>query len=323
MCGQKDQSNNLVLSPNIKYTIFHVAYKGSESTLNVIFKKYKVLSKGHAVDFSKYCPADIYVVDSNSVETLNKGIESCKDIFELNSFLNDSFRDRQIIPISLKRVGPSPNSATLIVNAEDNMELPTFKVSSFRLSKDMEKGIGSKIMTNSEWINNGEKIERQRNLTMDSPNTGKNSNIDGEIDGVWARHGKVSFAWIKKFIEESTLYHNNVEDAGRIMEWQQLVGYSIDELRKILGDLQKDLIDLKSEMNISIDYDLAGREIKGNIEKKLISKIHSLQIIKALAVIDKNDKSKKEVDRIVSNMLLYALSIQNPGFSSPKYVRVI
>ena len=323
LCGQKDQSNNLVLSPNIKYTIFHVAYKGSESTLNVIFKKYKVLSKGHAVDFSKYCPADIYVVDSNSVETLNKGIESCKDIFELNSFLNDSFRDRQIIPISLKRVGPSPNSATLIVNAEDNMELPTFKVSSFKLSKDMEKGIGSKIMTNSEWINNGEKIERQRNLTMDSPNTGKNSNIDGEIDGVWARHGKVSFAWIKKFIEESTLYHNNVEDAGRIMEWQQLVGYSVDELRKILGDLQKDLIDLKSEMNISIDYDLAGREIKGNIEKKLISKIQSLQIIKALAVIDKNDKSKKEVDRIVSNMLLYALSIQNPGFSSPKYVRVI
>ena len=323
LCGQKDQSNNLVLSPNIKYTIFHVAYKGSESTSNVIFKKYKVLSKGHAVDFSKYCPADIYVVDSNSVETLNKGIESCKDIFELNNFLNDSFRDRQIIPISLKRVGPSPNSATLIVNAEDNMELPSFKVSKFRLSKDMEKGIGSKIMTNSEWINNGEKIERQRNLTMDSPNTGKNSNIDGEIDGVWARHGKVSFAWIKKFIEESTLYHNNVEDAGRIMEWQQLVGYSVDELRKILGDLQKDLIDLKSEMNISIDYDLAGREIKGNIEKKLISKIQSLQIIKALAVIDKNDKSKKEVDRIVSNMLLYALSIQNPGFSSPKYVRVI
>ena len=323
LCGQKDQSNNLVLSPNIKYTIFHVDYKGSESTSNVIFKKYKVLSKGHAVDFSKYCPADIYVVDSNSVETLNKGIESCKDIFELNNFLNDSFRDRQIIPISLKRVGPSPNSATLIVNAEDNMELPSFKVSKFRLSKDMEKGIGSKIMTNSEWINTGEKIERQRNLTMDSPNTGKNSNIDGEIDGVWARHGKVSFAWIKKFIEESTLYHNNVEDAGRIMEWQQLVGYSVDELRKILGDLQKDLIDLKSEMNISIDYDLAGREIKGNIEKKLISKIQSLQIIKALAVIDKNDNSKKEVDRIVSNMLLYALSIQNPGFSSPKYVRVI
>jgi hypothetical protein len=323
LCGQKDKSDSLVLSPNIKYTIFHVAYKGSESTSNVIFRKYKVLSKGHAVEFSKYCPADIYIVDSNSLNTLNNDIESCKDIFELNNFLNDCFRKRQIIPVSLKRVGPSPNSATLIVNAEDDMELPTFKVSSFKLSKDMEKGIGSKIMTKSEWINNGVLIDRQRNLTMDSPNTGKNSNIDGEIDGVWARHGKVSFAWIKKFIEESTLYHDNVEDAGRIMEWQQLVGYNVDELRNILADLQKDLLDLKSGMNISIEYDLAGREIKGNVEKKLISKIQSLQIIKALAVIDKNDRSKKEVDRIVSNMLLYALSIQNPGFSSPKYVRVI
>jgi len=323
LCAQKDKADNLVLSPNIKYKIFHVAYKGSESTSNVIFRKYKVLSKGHGVEFSKYCPADIYIVDSNSLNTLNNDIETCKDIFELNNFLNDCFRKRQIIPVSLKRVGPSPNSATLIVNAEDDMELPTFKVSSFKLSKDMEKGIGSKIMTKSEWINNGELIDRQRNLTMDSPNTGKNSNIDGEIDGVWARHGKVSFAWIKKFIEESTLYHDNVEDAGRIMEWQQLVGYNVDELRNILADLQKDLLDLKSGMNISIEYDLAGREIKGNVEKKLISKIQSLQIIKALAVIDKNDRSKKEVDRIVSNMLLYALSIQNPGFSSPKYVRVI
>jgi len=323
LCAQKDKADNLVLSPNIKYKIFHVAYKGSESTSNVIFRKYKVLSKGHGVEFSKYCPADIYIVDSNSLNTLNNDIETCKDIFELNNFLNACFRKRQIIPVSLKRVGPSPNSATLIVNAEDDMELPTFKVSSFKLSKDMEKGIGSKIMTKSEWINNGELIDRQRNLTMDSPNTGKNSNIDGEIDGVWARHGKVSFAWIKKFIEESTLYHDNVEDAGRIMEWQQLVGYNVDELRNILADLQKDLLDLKSGMNISIEYDLAGREIKGNVEKKLISKIQSLQIIKALAVIDKNDRSKKEVDRIVSNMLLYALSIQNPGFSSPKYVRVI
>jgi hypothetical protein len=59
------------------------------------------------------------------------------------------------------------------------------------------------------------------------------------------------------------------------------------------------------------------------VERKLISKIQSLQVIRALAMIDKFDDDDKEVDRIVSNMLLYALSIQNPGFSSPKYIRVI
>jgi hypothetical protein len=322
LCNQNDNSGNPVLSNDIKYTIFHVSYKGVDSTPNIIFNQFKSLSKGQNVEFSKYCPADIYIVDTNSIDTLNSGIKSCKDIFELNTYLNDSFRDRQIIPVSLKRVGPSPNSATLIINAEEGMDLPTFDVSSFRLSKDMSKGIGSKIMTNSEWIHNGKKIQRQRNLTMDSPNTGKNSNIDGEIDGVWARHGKVSLLWIRKFIEESDLYHR-IDEVGRIMEWQELTKLDISELNELLKEIELDLADLKSEIDIRIDYDLAGREIKGNIEKKLISKIQSLQIIRALAVIDKYDESKKEVNRIVSNMLLYALSIQNPGFSSPKYIRVI
>ena len=61
-----------------------------------------ILSKGHAVDFSKYCPADIYIVDSNSVETLNKGIESCKDIFELNRSIK-SYKFTSLILKDLSR----------------------------------------------------------------------------------------------------------------------------------------------------------------------------------------------------------------------------
>jgi hypothetical protein len=322
LCSQVDRAKKLVLNPDIKYTIFHVSYKGAEATSNVIFKKYKVLAKEHGVDFSKYCPADIFIVDGNSVDSLNSSINACKTLLELNKFLGESFESRKILPVSLKRVGPSPNSATLIVNAEDGMELPTFEIKSFRISKDMNKGIGSKIMTNSEWIHNGKKIERERNLTMDSPNTGKNSNIDGEIDGAWARHGKVSFAWIKKFIGESSLYQNNLEEAGIIQEWTDLREYDIDQLKAIVQKLQGDLTRLKSA-GVKIDYDLAGREITGKVENKLISKIQSLQIIKALSVIARLDKTNEEVNRVVSNMLLYALSIKNPGFSSPKYIRVI
>lgn len=275
------------------------------------------------IEFSKYCPADIFIVDTNSIKDLNKGISECGDILELNTYLNDSFNDRQIIPVSLKRVGPSPNSAMLIINAEEKMALPSFDVESFRLSAEAGKGIGSKIMTNSKWKNNGEEIERQRNLTMDSPNTRKNSNIDGEIDGVWARHGKVSLLWMKKFIEGSDFYqklHDRVD--MEISEWHSLDKKGVVELKKIMSGIQKDIDSMKSDLSIDIKYDLAGKEI-GDLEKKLISKIQSLQVIRALCVIDKFDDTDTEVDRIVTKMLLYALSIQNPGFSSPKYVRVI
>ena len=275
------------------------------------------------IEFSKYCPADIFIVDTNSINDLNKGISECGDILELNTYLNDCFNDRQIIPVSLKRVGPSPNSGILIINAEEKMDLPSFDVESFRLSADAGKGIGSKIMTNSKWKNNGEEIERQRNLTMDSPNTRKNSNIDGEIDGVWARHGKVSLLWMKKFIEGSDFYqklHDRVDMV--ISEWQSLEKKGVAELKNIMSGIQKDIDSMKSDLSIDIKYDLAGKEV-GDLEKKLISKIQSLQVIRALCVIDKFDDTDTEVDRIVTKMLLYALSIQNPGFSSPKYVRVI
>ena len=361
LVNQKDSKQNLIFGSSRAYTIFHVSLKDSEATPNVIFKRFKELSKGgglksektpgthfsrlpnppdapryinafnraskEEIEFSKYCPADIYIVDTNSISDLNAGIRSCNDILELNTYLNDSFNDRQIIPVSLKRVGPSPNSAHIIVNAEEGMDLPVFHVESFRLSADIDKGIGSKIMTGSKWIHDGEEIERERNLTLDSPNTGRNGNIDAEIDGKWARHGKISLLWIKKFIENSNIYKKLVEESFdmKIMEWDSFKDFDLKRLQEMLKEVQKEIANLKADVKVEIKFDLAGKEI-GSVERKLISKIQSLQVIRALSMIDKfdnSDEKNREVDEIVSNMLLYALSIQNPGFSSPKYIRVI
>ena len=380
LANQVDSKGRKVLSPNIAYTIFHVSNKEAKATSNVIFAKFKALSKmrpkpsneaiesieevdepnkkyfsrlpypedtpkyikpfdrasKEEIDFSKYCPADIFIVDTNSINDLNKGIMACEDILELNTYLNDSFNDRQIIPVSLKRVGPSPNSAILIINAEEKMKLPSFHVSSFRISADINKGIGSKIMTDSKWKNNGKTIRRERNLTMDSPNTRVNNNIDGEIDGLWARHGKVSLVWIKKFIEGSD-YYRKIEDlfdkysndevddkvSVEISEWKNLSDKKVEELKQILNKVQADIDLMESKsgsLKLKVRHDLGGKDI-GGIQNKLISKIQSLQVIRALCGI--YFISPAEVDRVVTKILLYALSVQNPGFSSPKYVRVI
>jgi hypothetical protein len=378
LAKQVDSTGKKILSPNIAYTIFHTSNKEASSTANVIFAKFKALSKmrptpstnesieeldepnkkyfsrlpypedtpkyikpfdrasKEEIDFSKYCPADIFIVDTNSINDLNKGIMACEDILELNTYLNDSFNDRQIIPVSLKRVGPSPNSAMLIINAEEKMKLPSFHVSSFRISADVNKGIGSKIMTDSKWKNNGKTINRERNLTMDSPNTRVNNNIDGEIDGLWARHGKVSLVWIKKFIEGSD-YYRKIEDlfdkysddevdeklSVEISEWKTLSDKKVDELKHILSKVQEDIDLMESKsgsLKLKVRHDLGGKDI-GGIQNKLISKIQSLQVIRALCGIYFINPA--ELDKVVTKMLLYALSIQNPGFSSPKYVRVI
>jgi hypothetical protein len=73
-------------------------------------------------------------------------------------------------------------------------------------------------------------------------------------------------------------------------------------------------------LKLKVRHDLGGKDI-GGIQNKLISKIQSLQVIRALCGIYFINPA--ELDKVVTKMLLYALSIQNPGFSSPKYVRVI
>ena len=54
-------------------------------------------------------------------------------------------------------------------------------------------------------------LERQRNIKIDTSNSSKFQNVDGEVDGVYARHGKISFLAMKKFIQESPLYYKVLE----------------------------------------------------------------------------------------------------------------
>ena len=73
-------------------------------------------------------------------------------------------------------------------------------------------------------------------------------------------------------------------------------------------------------------------------QTRLISKIQSMQIIRALSIIDYYDvvvnnnhrrlingqpNPDNEIDRIVTKVLLYALSINTGAFDTPRYARII
>ena len=344
-----------LFDPIITYKFYQNSVADPNSIHKIVIKKFKDLLRSNGtddmpnyfkdyitLDFAKYCPADVWAVtaNENDYNEICSSIKNATDILDLNRILNAEFEKRTLIPISLKKVGIKVNSGKIIVNNENGAELPKFNVTQFHIEPETGKGIGSKIDTTSIWYPKGEvkPIERQRNIKIDTSNSSKFQNVDGEIDGVYARHGKISFLMMKRFIEESPLYDKVLSiDETPLQTVELLKNKNVQELKDIIEDLNAEIKGFENPLGVNVKDDLKGRP-NDSLEKKLISKIQSLQIIRALSIIDYHDvvvnenprrlingqpNPDNEIDKIVTKVLLYALSIHTGGFSTPRYARVI
>lgn len=344
-----------LFDPTITYKFYQNSVADPNSIHKIVIKKFKDLLRSSVnddmpnyfkdyigLDFAKYCPADVWAVtaNENDYNEICSSIKTATDILDLNRILNAEFEKRTLIPISLKKVGIKVNSGKIIVNNENGAELPKFNVTQFHIEPEIGKGIGSKIDTTSIWYPKGEvkPIERQRNIKIDTSNSSKFQNVDGEIDGVYSRHGKISFLMMKRFIEESPLYDKVLSiDETPLQTVELLKNKNVQELKDIIEDLNAEIKGFENPLGINVKDDLKGRP-NDSLEKKLISKIQSLQIIRALSIIDYHDvvvnenprrlingqpNPDNEIDKIVTKVLLYALSIHTGGFSTPRYARVI
>lgn len=359
MATFKNSINNIVnaipggtnlFNRSIKYDFYQNSDKDQNSIHKVVLNKFKQLSKAEnfsqfpsyykkfiGTDISKYCPADVWAVTSNKDDynEICSSIKNAVDILDLNRILNAEFDKRNLIPISLKKVGVKKKSGKIIINNELGAEIPKFNIRKFHLESDLEKGMSSKIDTDSIWYPKGETkpITRQRNIRIDSSDSSRFQNVDGEIDGVYARHGKISFLMMKHFIEESPYfkYVLSVVKDNPLQTVEELKSKTVNELKEMIEDTKIQISKFKKP-SIEVVFDLKGRN-NNLLEKKLISKLQSLQIIRALSIISSYDKSPEkinnklnpnnEVDKIITKFLLYALSINTGGFSTPRYARVI
>jgi hypothetical protein len=333
-----------------KYHVYHISCKEKTSPFNLIRNKFNSILKSLdlksqlKIEFSKYCPADVIVSvdDFNISELLDevKSIDGIKDkddnIIEpgLTDVINSLYSNRILIPISLKKVGVTVNSIktyNIIINNEFERPLPEFQIESFVIYEDIERGIGSKIKLNSSWRDAKDKeIDGEdRTLTIDSANTSKRLNVDGEVEGKFSRHGKISFLYMKYFIDSTK------EITG--LDLQILEEYS--ELEKLneetlINKIQSILIKMNDISNensklIKITYPKktgtkisTGRPIgNDNRKSKLISKLQSLQIILAITEVRLFDQNV--ADDLMNKIMRYALSIQADVFVTPRYVRVI
>jgi hypothetical protein len=344
-----------MFSPRLSYSVFHESNTDEISPAQNLLKKFNKLKKVKNVDskvnFSKFCPADVYIVITRYISALNTAISACETMDELVKVVDDYFDGNILIPVSLKKVKNGDETFQIIINKEQDKKLPDFDIKYFRVTQDPSKGIGSRISTVSKWTDENRNSEenivtKNRDLTIDSSNTGNSVNVDGEVAGSSSRHGKISFTGIKSILDihKDTFYLDEIE------KHSELKTRSLTDLRNSITSLYTELLDLREfangvdimEMpsiqpipnvkkgvptgtywNKIIKYtDLSKTEEEdGNIKNKLISKLQSLQILVSIAKIYKDNP---EIGNdVMTKIMRHALSIQTSDFDTPRYLRII
>jgi hypothetical protein len=339
------------IDPNIKYISYHTGYKGEDSPYVNLLKKYRELSKsGNAglisgtftdIDYSKWCPADIYLVDEKLITgsgeeedpNINMEISKVTTMYDLVGVVEKFFTPKRFIPISLKKVKVG-SKFKIITNNGLGVNLPEFEIVNFRINSD-SMGIGSKISTKSEWKYMDEIIDdRDRVINFDSSNTSKPVNIDGEVEGSSSKHGKISYNYINRCIT-NVIKKNSKELSGlrrfRLkthMEIRSEISRSKDPneyLQNQIKNISDEIIKL-SKTNPSLQQLLSvvrvttGTETDGNINAG-ISRYQSLQVIYLIMKV--YSINQKLGNQIITKIFRYALSIETDYFNTPMYLRVI
>jgi hypothetical protein len=317
-----------------KYLVFLESNKDVISPVVNIVKKYNELKKiaSSNVNFSKFCPADVYIVIERSLTTINKEISAQTSIEGLVKLLDRYFDSNELIPVSLKKLKEGDR---VIVNKEKSKKLPDFTIDKFVITDDPLKGIASKLKVKSVWMSetsNGEEEPEQqsRDIIFDSSDTGKARNIDGDILGRSSRHGKVALKSIISFFEKNgfiELYDLTLD------LYSKLITKSEDELREMILSTHSDLLELVPDITqvptrtkiggVNKMYsDLVEGSTVSNIKNRLISKLQSLQLLVAIATIQSVEPTDANI--AITGIMRYALSIQTELFNdTPRYLRII
>ena len=285
-------------------------------TLQKLYNKFSKLEKFTEINFAKWCPADVFMISTEIVDIISNIFNETKNIQELTTKCDELFDKGLFIPISLKKIGKS--NILIITNKEVDKDLPYFEINRFQINLGDFTGIGSKIHTTAYWKYRNKEMstKKDRTLNIDSSNTSKKVNVDGEVEGSTSRHGKISLNAIKSIIKRIT-EQENIESVSDIQDSKELRKLNIEQLEQEVINLNRELKGRPKVVRYPIER---GSNISGD-EGRLISRIQSLQVVLALNEIY---RIKPEIaNRTITSIMRYALSIQTDKFESPRYLRIL
>lgn len=296
------------------YDIYHLNYKG-DSVVKILKNKYYELLKDitgdRSVDFSKFCPADVYLVDREKTNVISAIIDESANLFQLSSNVQTLFNRKIFVPISLKRIQMKRNNNFIINNLDSKI---MFNRIFFHIFENPTTGISSKITATSHWTNDIGYVEhRLLEMTLDSSNTSKTVNIDGEVkvSDAPSRTGKISLNNINDIILSKNIILNGVRPYG------YYTNMDTTDLVRIANDHQQNLLRSCDIVRASL-YN--SRDIT-NEKNSLVSKIQSLEVLIALNTIKRSDIDI--FNDIISQLFKHAMSIETIYFLSPKYYRQV
>ena len=289
-----------ILDDRKKYQFFQISFNGGIN-LTIQKKFNKLVPK---MQISKWNPSDMWAVNQIKIGMLQDKIKQCQTIEDLNKLVDDNFRSRDLIGISLKKIR-NLETTNLLINKIT--ERPTYSFLKVRTSFKATNSLGVNILLTQKSDLKSENRDMMLAIRTFA-GTDKLGNVQGEVIGSTSRHGKISLTEINsifsKVSQEFDIKIPKVPDYKYFKdipedELQEKVE-SLNNLIGALGDKSKEMKKEKSSTNV-----------------RLISKLQALLIAKNLYDF------RQVSDRICQLMMYYALAIENSLFVCPMYVRVI
>ena len=181
------------------YFFYQAFFDDENSTPKILRNQFhKILKKmnlGFEIDFAKWNPADIFIVNEDKEREIKERILLCEDMEELNIVIDYYFDKNYLVGMSLKKISPD-RKLHLIVNKEEKSD---FKYIKSTTSKESTASMSVNIHVEAEST-----IPTAKNQVMTARiYTGdKESNIILEIKGRDAKYGKASMSYLNKVLKD-------------------------------------------------------------------------------------------------------------------------
>lgn len=308
------------LNDDIRY-FFYQAFFDIENYLpKVIRNKFYEIMRNmqidFKIDFAKWNPADIFIVNEEKEKQILERLLLCKDMEELNMVMDEYFNEGSLIGVSLKKLDPN-RKMHFVINKQEESNFKYIK-STASISPMASMSVNIHAEVNSTIPTTKDQTMTARIYTGD-----EESNVVLEIKGSSSKYGKASMSYLNKVLSD--------------VELGPIPSYNSDEIEEMSND------DLKSaiEQYYSI-LKIGSNSTKGNrsnIEEKrskLISKYQSLILVNILET-NKNkpinsgvvgrflfalNKKRNKTDYIVKHLFYYAYAMGNEIFENCKYYRI-